>query len=408
VTVGEGPATQGLRAALIERYPQVRAGLDANPGSLRLIRAPGRVNLIGEHTDYNEGFVLPSAIDLEIRLAVAVTRDRRAEVTLLASGEQGGFDLDDPGPRQGTWIDYLAGTAWSMGAAGLPLRGFRAVLDSTLPMSAGLSSSAALELAAALALLDEEAIGSEPTDPMSLARIAQRAENEYVGVQCGLMDQFAVSHGRAGAAMLLDCRSLEYRVVPLPLAGHELVVCDSGAPRRLAASEYNVRRAQCDQGVAAMATFEPQVRSLRDVDPAMLDRHAARLDPLVRRRCEHVVRENERVLAAAVALEAGDLRTIGELFAASHASLRDLFEVSSGQLDALIEIATGVEGTAGARMTGAGFGGSTVNLVRRDALDRFRRAILHDYPRRTGLQPAVHVVRPADGAAILASRAFDS
>jgi galactokinase len=265
VTLGDGLDAQRLRAALVEDYPEVRAGLDSNPESLRLIRSPGRVNLIGEHTDYNEGFVLPVAIDLEIRLAAAMTRDRRVEVTLLASGERVSFDVDDPGPRQGTWIDYLAGTAWSLGAAGLPLRGFRAVLDSTLPMSAGLSSSAALELAAALALLDEEAIGSEPTDPMSLARVAQRAENEYVGVQCGLMDQFVVSRGRAGAAMLFDCRSLEYRAVPLPLAEHELVVCDTGAPRRLAVSEYNLRRAQCEQGVAAIATLEPQVHSLRDV-----------------------------------------------------------------------------------------------------------------------------------------------
>jgi galactokinase len=408
VTVGDGLDAQRLRSALLERYPEVRAGIDANPESLRLIRAPGRVNLIGEHTDYNEGFVLPVAIDLEIRLAAAPTRDRRAEVTLLASGERGSFDVDDPGPRRGTWLDYLAGTAWSLGAAGLPTRGFRAVLESTLPMSAGLSSSAALELAAALALLDEEGIGPGPTDSMALARLAQRAENEYVGVQCGLMDQFIVSHGRAGGAMLLDCRSLEHRAVPLPLAEHELVVCDTRAPRRLAASEYNVRRAQCEQGVAAIATLEPQVHSLRDVDRAVLGRHAAGLDPLVRRRCEHVVRENHRVLAAAAALEAGDLRTVGDLFAASHASLRDLFEVSSPELDALVEIATGVEGTAAARMTGAGFGGCTVNLVRRDALDRFRRAILDDYPRRTGLQPAIHVVRPADGAAILAPRVLDS
>jgi galactokinase len=391
-----------LRALLAEQYPDARVTIEANPEDVRVVRAPGRVNLIGEHTDYNDGFVLPAAIDLEIRLAAFRTHDKRVEVTLLATGERAGFDLDDPGPRQGTWIDYVAGTAWSLGEAGLPIRGFRAVLSSTLPISAGLSSSAALELAAAYALVDHDAFGVAPTNRMTLARLAQRAENEYVGVQCGLMDQFASSHGTPGAAMLLDCRSLAYRSVPLPLAEHELVVCDTGASRRLTGSEYNQRRAQCEQGVATIAATEPNVRSLRDVDAAMLDRHAARLDPVVRRRCEHVVRENERVLATAAALEVGDLRAVGELFAAGHASLRNLFEVSSPELDALVEIAVGEEGTVAARMTGAGFGGCTVNLVRRDAVASFRRVVMHEYPLRTGLQPSVHVVRPTDGAGLLA------
>jgi galactokinase len=237
---------------------------------------------------------------------------------------------------------------------------------------------------------------------MRLAQLAQRAENDYVGVNCGLMDQFAVMHGKAGAAMLLDCRSLEYRAVPLALADHELVVCDSGAPRRLGASEYNARRTQCEEGVTVIARLEPQVRSLRDVDGAMLERHAARLDRAVRRRCTHVVDENERVLAAVSALEAGRLDEVGELFAASHASLRDLFEVSSPALDALVEIAGTVDGTAAARMTGAGFGGSTVNIVHRDALADFQRAIHREYPGRTGLQPVIHVVKAVDGAEVLA------
>jgi galactokinase len=402
VTASRRPLRERLGASLVEIYPETRAAVGDGPESIRVIRSPGRLNLIGEHTDYNEGWVLPAAIDLEIRLAILPSDDRRAQVTLLATGERGTFDVDDPGARRGTWLDYLAGMAWSLAADGLPVRGFRAVLESTLPISAGLSSSAALEMAAALALLDADAIGSDWVDPMRLARLAQRAENEFVGVNCGLMDQFAVSHGMADAAILLDCRSLEYRSVALPLRDHALVVCDSGAPRRLSASEYNVRRAQCEQGVAMIARFEPQVRSLRDVDPAMLERHAEGLDPVIRRRCTHVVEENERVLDAVSALEGGDLRALGELFAASHASLRDLFEVSSAELDALVETALAVDGTAAARMTGAGFGGCTVNIVRLDALEDFRRAVLADYPRRTSLQPAVHVVRPVDGAQFIA------
>jgi galactokinase len=383
-----------LRRVLAQREPEAARSSFA----VRVVRAPGRVNLIGEHTDYNEGFVLPVAIDLEIRIALVPTDDRRVELTLLEGGERDGFDLDAIPPRSGGWIDYVAATAWSLADDGLRLRGFRGVLGSTLPMSSGLSSSAALEMASAWALLDPPDPTAHGIDRMTLARLAQRGENEYVGVKSGLMDQFASSLGRARAAMLLDCRSLDYRAVGLPLVRHRLVVCDSGSPRRLDASEYNVRRAECEEAARIIASRDPAVRTLRDVDLDKLISARFALDERIFRRAEHIVRENERVLQTVDALEAGDLETVGRLFAQSHASLRDLFEVSSPELDALVEIAGAVPGVVAARMTGAGFGGCTVNIVARDAVDRLREAVDREYPARTGRQPRVFAVEPADGA----------
>jgi galactokinase len=234
-----------LVARLVAAYPD-----EADPTSARVVHAPGRVNLIGEHTDYNEGFVLPVAIDLGISLALVPTGDRRVDITLAATGERDGFDLDAIGSKRSSWIDYVAGTAWALLAAGEPVTGFRALLESDLPQASGLSSSAALELASSLALSG----GALPAvDRMTVARLAQRAENEYVGVNSGLMDQFASAFGEPGNALLLDCRTLEHRAVPMPLDQAALVVCHSGSPRRLEASAYNERRAQCEAAVAAIA-----------------------------------------------------------------------------------------------------------------------------------------------------------
>jgi galactokinase len=352
------------------------------------------VNLIGEHTDYNQGLVLPVAIDLEVRIARRPRDDRLVRIALVATGETTELDLDRIGPAGGGWIDYVAGTAREMAASGLATFGFDGVLASTIPVASGLSSSAALELAGAWALSGPD---GPATDPLTLARVAQRAENEYVGVLCGLMDQFASASGVAGAAVLLDCRSLEHRAVPLP-PGLVLVVAHTGMPRTLGTSEYNARRADCERAVAALAALEPGVRSLRDVDRRMLARHAGRLDPVALRRAEHIVDENERVVATEAALRAGDLAALGRLFAASHASLRDLFEVSSPELDVMVEIAVGVPGVVASRMTGAGFGGCTVSLVRPDAIDELTTRILRVYSRRTGRTPRVWVVRATDGA----------
>ncbi len=387
-----------LRAALLEHVARDAPGADPDPDAVRVIRAPGRVNLIGEHTDYNLGFVLPAAIDREIRMAVLRTADDRVDLRRLDTGERAIFDLGKPRPRDGTWLDYVAGTAWALAEAGLPRRGLRGLIASNLPANAGLSSSAAIELASAWALLGDDAA---EMDPLALARICQRAENGYVGVMSGLMDQFASACGVAGKALLLDCRSLAWRAVTLP-RDVRLVVLHTGSPRKLDGSAYNERRAQCEAAVAGLARADPGIRSLRDVTAELLSAERGRLDPVVARRAEHVVAENDRVSRVIAALEADDLQTVGELFAASHASLRDLFEVSSPELDALVEIALGVKGVVAARMTGGGFGGCTVNLVRPDAVDALAAAVETDYANRTGLTPMVLPVSAAGGAGYLA------
>jgi galactokinase len=383
-------AAARLRSRLAELEP---AAAD-EPSRVRVARAPGRVNLIGEHTDYNLGFVLPAAIDLEIRVAFLPTDDRRVELLSDGTGERASFDLDAIGPSSGGLAAYVAGTAWALAEAGVPTRGFRGVLASSLPRASGLSSSAALELASAWALVEDPAA----IPPLDLARICQRAENAYVGVNCGLMDQFASACGVAGAAMLLDCRSLAWRPVELPLAAHTLVVIHTGSTRSLSSSQYNARRAQCEAAAAALAVDDPGITSLRDVTVAMLPEVAARVDEETYRRSRHIVTENPRVEATIAALAAGDLAAVGRLWAASHASLRDDFGVVSPELDALVEIARGVPGVAAARMTGAGFGGCTVNLVERGAVEALRERIMADYPSRTGLTPRLYAVDAVAGA----------
>jgi len=383
-----------LFRALIDRHPEA----PDRRADVRIIRSPGRVNLIGEHTDYNLGLVMPAAIDLEILMAVLPTDDRHVAITRLDDDTTAAFDLDLDRRPDGSWVDYLAGTAWALADAGHATHGFRAVIESTVPAGGGLASSAAVEVAVAWALLGDTA---PDVDPMALARICQRAENDYVGVRSGLMDQFAVACASAGSALLLDCRTLDWRPVVLP-DGVELVVIDSQVPRTLATSAYNERRDQCDAAVAALRTVDPSIESLRDVDRAFLEANVGLLEPVVASRARHVIEENGRVLDVIDAFETGDLDAVGAAFAASHASLRELFEVSCPELDALVDIAVGVDGVIGARMTGAGFGGCTVNLVRPGTVERLRTAIARDYPALTGRQASVMPVSIADGTRYLA------
>ncbi len=379
---------------LVDALVAVEPTAAGRRGEVRVVRAPGRVNLIGEHTDYNDGFVLPAAIDLEIRIAYLPSGDDRVELTRLDDGSRAGFGLGAGRERDGTWLDYVAGTAWSLAETGAPLKGLRGVVASTLPPNAGLSSSAAIELASAWAMLEDIAAD---VDPLTLARLCQRAENAYVGVQCGLMDQFAAACGVSGSAVLLDCRSLEWRAVPLP-EDLRLVVLHTGSKRQLDGSEYNLRRSQCEAAVAAIALDDKTVQSLRDVTPFHLAAARTRMDPVAYRRAEHVVTENQRVMETIGALESGDLAAVGVVFAASHASLRDRFEVVSPELDAMVEIAISVPGVVAARMTGAGFGGCTVNLVRPEAIEALRTAVEREYPARTGLQPMILPVDAVAGA----------
>jgi galactokinase len=391
--VPESPALD--LGALVNELVNFEPLAAADPAAVRLVRAPGRVNLIGEHTDYNGGLVLPMAIDLAIAIAFVPTDDRTVELTLRSTGERAIVELDRLPPRDGSWVDYVAGMAWALTGAGVAIRGFRGILAADLPVGAGLSSSAALELAVAWALSGEVA---RALDRMHVARLAQRAENEFVGVACGLMDQFAVTFGRAGAAVLLDCRTLEHRPIPIP-DGVAFVVCDSGLPRRLAESAYGDRRAECTRALAEIEAVAPSVASLRDVDDALLARASTAMDDVAFRRARHVIGENARVAAAVDALALDDIAALGRAVSASHASLRDDFEVSTPELDRLVVAAESTAGVLGARLTGAGFGGCTLNVVEPRAAAELvaRLNALEPFP---GAAP-IHAfeVRASDGVA---------
>jgi galactokinase len=363
----------------------------------RVIRAPGRVNLIGEHTDYNDGFVLPMAIDRAMQIAARQRNDRIIRVVALDfDGARVEFSLDAPIERDAVnkWSNYVRGIAWMMQRRGLPLVGLDLVMRGNVPIGSGLSSSAALDVASALTF---NTFGNLGLDGRALARLCQQADNEFVGIQCGIMDQFISALAQAGHALLIDCRDLTYQNVPLP-QGVTIVVCDTMKRRGLVDSDYNARRAECERGVEILREVIPGITALRDVRFVDFLQYQDRLPVLVRRRCRHVISENERTLAAARALESGALDEMGRLMNASHDSLRDDYEVSCRELDVLVEAARSVSGVAGARMTGAGFGGCTVNLVKRESLDRFHSTVTREYSAATGLTPEIFAVKPSDGA----------
>jgi galactokinase len=366
-----------------------------------IARAPGRVNLLGEHVDYNGGPVLPAAIDRAVTIAVAQTTDEIVRLYALDLGENTAFalyqlegktDLDgDPLPR---WALYPAGVAWALRRAGLAVRGLEAVYTSDVPIGAGLSSSAAVEVGFAVAW---QALGGWEADRMMLARLCQQAENQYVGMNCGLMDQFASAHGVEGHALYFDTRSLEWEALPLP-ANTAIVIADSGVRRSLVSSAYNERRASCEQAVELLRQYLPGIQTLRDVPPVEFAAFREYLPEEVRRRAEHVVREIDRVQSAVRALRQGRHQAFGAFMFSGHASLRDLYEVSTPELDALVAIAHDLPGCIGARLTGAGFGGCTVNLVEGDKAPEFIRGLERGYLERTGRQAQVYLCKASDGA----------
>ena len=360
----------------------------------KLYRAPGRVNLIGEHTDYNDGFVMPVAIDLYCGVAMAPRDDRRVVVRSANLNETVDFALDDNARATGHWSDYVRAVAWVLEGAGLRLPGADLVISSNIPLGAGLSSSAAIEVSTAYALLD--ASGAQ-IDPTELARLCQRAENEFVGARCGIMDQFIACYGQAGQALMLDCRSLDYRLLPIK-GDVRLLIANTMVDHHLATGEYNLRRTECEESVRRLAEVIPGLKSLRDLSLAQLEGHRDRLTDVLYRRCRHVVTENQRVSAAAAALARYDLEAFGRLMAESHRSLRDDYDVSSSELDLMVEIAVGQEGVYGARMTGGGFGGCTINLVREDGTPHLARTIAETYAQKTGSRPEIYVCTPAAGA----------
>ena len=343
-----------------------------------LVRAPGRVNLIGEHTDYNGGFVLPAAINKEIYFAVGLNNGPEARLYSHDKDEHFLVPMDQIAPSQHLWANYLLGVVAQFQKRGIAVPGFDCVFGGNIPIGAGMSSSAAVECGLAFAL--NELLGAG-LDRMTLAHMGQAAEHEYAGVRSGLMDQFASLFGRAGHVVRLDCRSLAYEYLPFNAEAYHLVLCNSGVKHSLASSEYNTRRRECELGVALLQRYYPEVHTLRDATAAQLDRHREELGEVVYRRCQYVVQENRRVERTCQALLADDMTTVGEQMYASHAGLRDQYEVSCRELDVLVQIAKAAPGVLGARMMGGGFGGCTINLVAAEQAPAFVLQATTEYHR---------------------------
>jgi galactokinase len=360
-----------------------------------VFRAPGRVNLIGEHTDYNGGFVMPAAIGFFTWAAMAPRNDRKLRLRSQNFNEERIFDLDNaPGRGDGNWSDYPLGVAVTLERAGYRLRGADLLLEGNVPIGAGLSSSASVEVATASALLAASSIDLDKTE---IALLCQRAENEFVGMRCGIMDQFIACRGRAGHALILDCRSLDWKAAPLQ-DGVKLVVCNTMVKHQLAGSEYNLRREECEAGVRYLRQFLLGIQTLRDVSLDDLVRFGSGMPGVVFRRCRHVITENTRVEDAAAALTAGNLDAFGVLMAGSHNSLRYDYEVSCAELDLMVELAVAQPDVYGARMTGGGFGGCTINLVKADAVESFQLTVAEGYEQVTGRKPDIYVTTAVDGA----------
>jgi galactokinase len=374
-----------------------RARYGVNP---RVYRAPGRVNLIGEHTDYNDGFVMPAAIGFHCWIAASPRQDRKLVVSSEEFPEVVKAELSpDALHPTHTWSDYSLGVAAQLEEAGFALTGANLLIHGEVPIGAGLSSSASIEVATALALAGESRLSIDRT---VLARICQRAENDFVGMRCGIMDQFISLHGRANHALMLDCRSLSFEFVPIP-ESVRLVICNTGVKHKLAGGEYNRRREECEEAVRSLERVLPGIRALRDVSTEQLEEHRVLLSEVAYKRAHHVVTENARVLEGMEALRKGDLQRFGQCMAESHRSLRDMFEVSCAELDLMVELANREPGVYGARMTGGGFGGATVNLVDERSAETFAANVAKAYREKTGIACATYICMPADGAGLVES-----
>lgn len=378
-----------LDAGLLRERFQQRYGVYPS----LIVRAPGRVNLLGEHTDYNDGFVLPVAIDRATYIAARSRDDQMVQVVSSNLNEEDSFSLDHIERSGQPWHNYVRGVVLALQVAGYSLMGANLLIASNVPRGSGLSSSAALEIAVGYAFRELNSLSISGTE---LALLAQGAENNFVGVQCGIMDQLIAVFGRGDHALLIDCRDLSHRVVPLP-SSVAIVVCDSRLPRTLAASAYNQRRQECNTAVQLLQQWYPGIRALRDVSEDQFAAHCERLPEPVRSRARHVVRENRRTLEGAEALERGDVVAFGQLMNASHASLRDDYQVSLPDIDLLVERAQRLAGCYGSRLTGAGFGGCTVSLVEHSEVETFSRDLLQAYHDATGRTATIYVCRASDG-----------
>jgi galactokinase len=369
-------------------------------------RAPGRVNLLGEHVDYNDGFVMPAAIERATYVAFGPspnafsrvrTLDLDAEVVFTAASVAAKAQAD--GRALPDWGEYPAGVMHSLVQENTEVVPLNAVIASDVPRGSGLSSSAALELAFATAW---RALGGWEMPSLAMAKLCQRTENQYVGVHCGIMDQFASACGAEDQVLMLDCRTLEWEELRLP-GDSVIVIADTTIRRKLTSGEYNQRRADCEEAVRRMQSSRPEIRALRDVEPHEFEQLSTGFPEAIRRHARHVVEEIERTRRGRICLQAGDAAAFGRLMNETHASLRDLFEVSSAELNLMAEIAQGLPGCYGARLTGAGFGGCTVNLVNAAQAEAFVLQLASEFNARTGLEPEVFVTRPSNGAGVLIS-----
>lgn len=362
-----------------------------------IVAAPGRINLIGEHTDYNKGFVLPAAIDKRIYAAIAKNGTGTVNVFARQLNEHASFSTGDHQKREG-WINYLIGVTYFLQETGSRIEGIDVLIDGDVPVGAGMSSSAALCSAYGFAL--NEMFGLDFTR-MELALIGQRTEHEFAGVKCGIMDQFASLHGKKGYAIKLDCRSMEYEYVPFDFPDYRIVLVNTMVSHSLAGTEYNLRRQQCEEGVALLKKYDPGIQSLRDVTYELLVRHWKEFNTTVYDRCSYVVNENQRLLAACDALRHKDLSGLGEMMYASHKGLSKRYEVSCKELDFLVEWAKTTDAVIGSRMMGGGFGGCTINIVRADRIDEFTSAAKRAYMDKFHADPQVYTMQLEDGARVV-------
>jgi len=365
--------------------------------------APGRVNLIGEHTDYNDGFVLPMAIEREIIMLGQLRRDRLVQVFDLAYKVEAKFSLDNLSPsKKDTWANYLMGVVDEIQKAGYLLQGANIIFGSDIPQKAGLSSSAALEVVTALTMAKLNLLEIEP---VKMAHLCRRAENNFVGVACGIMDQYVSCLGQKNYALFIDCRSDDYELVPFKDHNYRIVICESKVQRGLVNSEYNKRREECKRATEFFNhKLKREIRALRDVTLDEYKKYQSQLPEVIARRARHIISENDRVQVGVKALREGNFSAFGQLMIESHQSLRDDYEVSCEELDLLVDLALKQEGVLGARMTGAGFGGCTVNLLRREYIDVFEKTIKQEYKKNTGISPDIYVTPPAEGAKVLELR----
>ncbi|PRY10004.1 galactokinase [Pontibacter ummariensis] len=363
-----------------------------------VVRSPGRVNLIGEHTDYNEGFVLPAAINKEILFALAPNHTDTFRVYAFDLKEQAEFALSDVRRSGIGWANYLLGVIAQFQKANLEVRGFDLVFGGNVPIGAGLSSSAAVECGLAYGL---NHLFGHNLERFTMVKMAQKAEHEYAGVMCGIMDQFASMFGKQAHVVKLDCRSLDYAYYNFDMRDYRIVLCDTQVKHSLASSEYNTRRQECEAGGAILHRHYPQVHSLRDVTVQMLEKHQAEFDPVVYRRCSYVVNENNRVEAACQDLEQGDMKAFGEKMYASHHGLQHNYEVSCPELDFLVEQAKRSDAVLGARMMGGGFGGCTINIVQVNAIDAFTVQMEQAYRQQFDVQLKTYIAEIVDGSSLV-------